>query len=164
MKIKTTLELLLEALFRDITALGGLVIYSFLTVLMFFINIPLAVTLIIGFFITFIATILIRSIYFKHRPKKQEYHNFIEKIDASSFPSLHAARITFLFFIFSFYLSNILATSLLFSLSLLIIYSRIYLQKHDVKDIIGGIILGALTYILTNTINPLLKPFINSFF
>lgn len=143
------MKLILKKIFEEATFFGGLGFYAFLIILFFVIgktnySIKLFLSLIIIYFLTFI----IRLFYFKSRPKKEEYRNFLEKIDASSFPSVHAARATFLCF-FSILVLNLTlyVNILIFVLFFLVLYSRIYLKKHYLIDVIGGVILGIISLI-----------------
>jgi len=92
------------------------------------------------------AVIIIRTFYFKERPNKYPYKSYIERIDASSFPSLHSARITFLAIAFMNYYNEMIFSILLAALAVIVMYSRIYLKKHDLKDVLAGAILGAIVY------------------
>ena len=142
-----TLNKIIHSLFRDVTAFGGMVFYGVIFCLtLLFQRYNLALKLFLGLLITFIIVILIRMVYFKNRPHKQSHANFIERIDASSFPSWHAARITFICLTFLYFISETSFTIFLLIFTLLVCYSRIYLRKHDWKDVIAGIILGAATY------------------
>ena len=104
--------------------------------------------LLFGIFIIYFLTFVIRIFYFKSRPKKVKYSNFIEKIDASSFPSVHAARTTFILLLLLVYFvrSFFLAGGLIF-VAFLACYSRIYLMKHDKVDVFGGIVLGIVSFV-----------------
>ncbi len=136
-----------KEMIRDATSLGstvmfvGLIIFTFLTGL-----ISVSSQLLLGFLITFAVVIIIRMIYFKDRPRKQPHSNFVERIDASSFPSLHAARAVFIALVFIQHFSSRVMTVFLLAAAVLVIYSRIYLWKHDLWDVFGGIVLGGLTY------------------
>ena len=107
---------------------------------------PLLVPLIAGSILTAGIVILIRIFYFKNRPKKETHTNFWERVDASSFPSLHTARIVFLALLFSTYFDNLHLTILCTITAALVSYSRIYLQKHDWIDVFAGVVVGAATY------------------
>ncbi len=88
-------------IFRDLTALGGATFYALLVLLVLLLGeYRLALLLILGFLLTMIIVIGIRLFYFKPRPQKQEYHTFLERIDASSYPSWHTARAFFLALVF----------------------------------------------------------------
>ena len=140
------LKKIVEKFFEQITALGGIVSIT-LILIFFLINsyYEKALVLFFGIIITYLVSIIIRLIYFKQRPQKIPYNNIVEKINASSFPSIHSARAIFLFI----FLSNILTSqynkSVLAIIALLICYSRIHLKKHFTIDVIAGAILGFFT-------------------
>ena len=104
------------------------------------------IVLILGQSVIYLTTLIIRLFYFKNRPNRIRYRTLLEKLDASSFPSIHAARISFLFiFLVIFVAKDVLFILLFFILTLLVLYSRIYLEKHYLIDVIGGVILGIIT-------------------
>ena len=139
--------------FRDITSLGSLWFYAiFMIFFLILKNYSSFKVLLSGFIIMYLAVIIIRSIYFKNRPIKYNYNNAIEKLDASSFPSLHAARTAFLAGFFIEYFSNILTSAFLVVLALTVLYSRTYLRKHDWKDVSAGVVLGIAAYFAVNYI------------
>ncbi len=140
-------------LIRDITALGSLFFYVMLVLLfLLFKNYDMLNKLIMGLVIIYPITIIFRTFLFKNRPKKIKYGSYIEKLDASSFPSLHASRTAFMAAILVKFFNNFIISILLIFLVLVIAYSRIYLKKHDFKDVAGGIVLGILAYFSTNFI------------
>src|SRR3989344_1752943 len=141
-----SLQKQLHQFFQDVTAMGGFAASLLLTLL--FISSPLLIPLIAGSVLTAGLVVLIRIFYFKPRPKKEDYSNLLEKIDASAFPSLHTARIVFLAILFSVHFANPYLTILCIIVAILVAYSRIYLQKHDWIDIIGGAVIGMATYFL----------------
>ena len=137
-------------IFRDVTALGSIYFAISLLAITFWLEeYSLTQKLLIGIIITFIVTSGIKYFFFKNRPKKETYHNIAEKIDASSFPSLHTARAIFIVLLFSYHFYDVLLTIIFFSLAFLVAYSRIYLKKHFLTDIAGGIVLGAVTFLIT---------------
>ncbi len=138
---------------RDISALGSLIFYILLMILFFALNdyTPLE-KLFVGIILMYLVTIITRLVYFKNRPDKFAYHNVIEKIDAASFPSLHAARTGFLSVFFVYYFNNMLISVILAVLALGILFSRVYLRKHDFKDVLAGAVLGVLAYFAVNLI------------
>ena len=144
---------LLKTQFRDLTTFGGIIFFAIiLFITLIFQKYQLFVKLLFGLLFTFIITILIRSFYTKDRPNKQTYKNFIEKMDALSFPSWHTARITFLAIIFSFQYNYLYLTTFFTVIALLVSYSRIYLKRHDWWDVLGGIVLGILAFWLSRFI------------
>ncbi len=135
----------IDEFFRDITSLGGIYVYGIIALVLFIVGQnKLFFQMLFGAFFSYIIAGAIRLIYFKHRPSKQQFTNIIERIDASSFPSIHAARASFLVIIFSSALNSIIGNIFLFIVGIFICYSRIYLKKHDYADIFGGIIFGIL--------------------
>ncbi|MBU0894630.1 MAG: phosphatase PAP2 family protein [Nanoarchaeota archaeon] len=143
--------MLIKKFFEEITFLGGVLFYS-IFLLYFLLEQKyiyfgiLLTSLILVYFVTF----LIRIFYFKTRPEKVKYNNFLEKIDASAFPSIHAARVFILFLFFISFINNFyfFFLFLLFVL-FLTIYSRIYLRKHDIVDVFGGLILGTISFFVS---------------
>jgi len=91
--IKTFQDFFLNRV-KDVTRFGDFIV---LFVLLLFI--PLVhgkiIFIILGMVCVELLVVLIKWAYFKERPKKKKYDNWIEKIDASSFPSGHTARTTF---------------------------------------------------------------------
>jgi membrane-associated phospholipid phosphatase len=132
---------------RDMTTLGGAGFYFFVMLIVLVLGQQVLFwRLLFGFVFTGAVVVLIRKIYFKNRPEKQEYHNQIEKIDASSFPSWHAARVTFLALIFTLLFANMMLSVVFIFATLVTLYSRIYLRKHDWMDIAGGFALGLIAF------------------
>ena len=137
----------LDIFFRDLTTFGGATFYAVIVLLALAFNqTTLAVNLILGLIISLIILVPIRLFYFRDRPQKQTYSNFLERIDASSFPSWHTARIVLLAITAIFYFNNMLVNIISVVLAVLVGYSRIYLKKHDWMDLLGGLILAGVTY------------------
>ncbi len=149
--MKKIFNTVLGMIFKDLTQFGGLIFLGVIILLSLILgNINLALNLSFGLIFTALITILIRLIYFKNRPKKQNYSNLLEKLDASSFPSLHTARIIFIALTLAIFFKNNLVTAFLLVMAILVSYSRIYLKKHDYYDLLGGFILGIITYYLAH--------------
>ncbi|HLC60159.1 MAG TPA: phosphatase PAP2 family protein [Candidatus Nanoarchaeia archaeon] len=138
---------------RDISALGSLIFYIFLMILFFALNNYSSLAkLFIGIILMYFVTVIIRLVYFKNRPDKFAYNNIIEKIDAASFPSLHAARTGFLTVFFVYYFNNMIISVILAVLALGVLYSRVYLRKHDIRDVLAGAVLGVFVHFAVNFI------------
>ena len=133
---------------KQITELGGLSIIVVIMIYAYFFNKTLAIQLLIGMIAVTIIASAIKLIFFRERPKKQSYTNIIERIDASSFPSVHSARITIVSFWLIFYSTNLILQIFLAVIGIIVIYSRVYLKKHYYKDVLGGIILGAIINVM----------------
>ncbi len=90
--------------------------------------------------------IFLKYFFFKERPKKMNYYNFITKIRASAFPSLHSANTFLLFLLSIYYLDHVYSIFfLIFWFS--IAYSRIVLKKHFYIDIFSGMILSIVVFL-----------------
>lgn len=91
---------------------------------------------------------LIKLIFHKPRPDGQAYNGFLEKIDAGSFPSIHASRIS-LVYLTLFNFAELTSLKVIFILVILIVtYSRVSLKRHYWTDIIGGVTIGAIIFYL----------------
>lgn len=142
---------LIKKIFDELTFFGGIAFSLFLILLLFILGrVRDSLNIFIGTIIIYFITLIIRLFYYKKRPNYESYNNFLEKLDSSSFPSVHAARIMFLV-IYALISFNILlyVKFLLGIIFILVIFSRIYLKKHDMVDIFGGIIVGILTSIIS---------------
>ncbi len=135
---------------RDVTALGSWFFVVLFLALFFFADRPKFWLLLAGMIFIVLAGYGIRVFYFKARPNKEEYGNWFERLDSSSFPSIHAARAAFYALFFNGVFGNVLVLALLVVLGALVCYSRIRLKKHDWSDVAGGIVLGAAAYFLGN--------------
>lgn len=132
---------------RDITTFGGFTFYTIIFVITFLTaQISLFWQLLFGLLFTGFVVVIIRKIYPKQRPAPQTYSNEIEKIDASSFPSWHTARVTYLCLSFSFFFNKTFLSVIFILLTITTAYSRIYLKKHDWIDLLGGFALGLITF------------------
>jgi membrane-associated phospholipid phosphatase len=134
---------------KDISSFGGLPLYIFVSLLFLFLGfIGVFYQLIIALFLVYVIFFVVRSIYFKERPKKVKYKNWLEKIDANSFPSAHALRATILgLIIISFFNNNYINLLILFTI-LLEGFMRVKLKQHFWSDVIFGWIFGALIWLL----------------
>ncbi|MGV8163179.1 MAG: phosphatase PAP2 family protein [Candidatus Nanoarchaeia archaeon] len=140
------MKAIIQEIITQITHLGSIVTYGVVIAFALLVEkyslfwelvVSLAIILIIGMSIKFL--------YFKDRPQKQKYSGKLEKMDASSFPSIHSARITALAIILSISFNKTFLTIFLILVAFAVMYSRIYLKKHRLVDIIGGAILGGLS-------------------
>jgi membrane-associated phospholipid phosphatase len=132
-----------KTLFQSITFLGNIVFYLIILIFAYltknnFLN--LLIILIIGLSLA----VIIRIIYFKPRPNKAKTNTLWLRIYNSSFPSVHAMRATILAYFFIISYPNFIIIISSVTLAALVCYSRIYLKKHDYKDILAGILIGLL--------------------
>lgn len=135
---------MIQNLVRDVTALGGSFFYFVLVILAFFVEKwSLGMQLLLGYICIHIIAIPIRFLFFRVRPKPRSTYTLIQKIDAASFPSLHASRASFLgLFFIRLWGMNALGV-IIFLLACATLWSRYYLQEHHMGDILTGALLGA---------------------
>lgn len=143
--------MLIKKFFEEITFLGGSLFYLlFSLIFLFNKQYEIFFLFVLGLFFIIFWFLIIRAFYFKPRPEKMNYDNFLEKIDASSFPSRHSARVTFLFiFLITHFIHNFILVLAGFILASLVLCSRIYLKKHYLEDVLGGIMLGIFSFLLS---------------
>lgn len=139
----------IDIFLKQISELGNLMFYLFSIVLCLILHkFALFIDLMLSLIILMIVMFLFRYFYFKERPKKQSRKTFLERLDASSFPSAHAMRIFSLAFWFSLFFANILITIYISIIALIVIYSRIYLKKHYFGDVLWGVIFSFIINLL----------------
>ena len=127
--------------FIQLTELGSLVAYVFFMLAFLILGkADTFIQLFISLFFVMVVAILIKSLYFKKRPSKHLTRNFVERLDAASFPSIHSMRTFSLVFWISLYFNNLLLTVYLSIVGVFVVYSRIYLKKHYWVDVIFGLI------------------------
>jgi len=132
---------------RDITSLASPLILLFVP-FVFLGPSKVLYTLLFALLINEVVASLIKIIYPKKRPAGQTYKGILEKIDAGSFPSIHASRIT-LVYLTLFINTDIISIKIVFLVVIaLVLFSRILLKKHFWIDVLGGFILGLLIWLL----------------
>jgi len=138
--------------FKQITELGSLTIILIAIFFSYFFDNALAIRLFAGVATVTIISFIIKAIFFRARPNKQPVNTLVERLDASSFPSIHSARITVLAFWLIMYVNDIILKIFLGCIGVLVAYSRIYLKKHYLIDVIAGFMLAMIVNILIYSI------------
>ena len=139
--------------FRDITSFASLWWYFIITLVFLAAgNYDVSSRLLIGLLLIYFISIIIRTLYFKQRPEKYNYNSYIQKLDASSFPSLHSSRAVFMSLVLVKFFNNNILSALLAVLAIIIAYSRIRLKKHDWKDVLAGVVVGIVVYFAVNVV------------
>jgi membrane-associated phospholipid phosphatase len=133
-----------DVVFQDISSLGGMVFYLVVMAMMLVFDWMVFLELLLGLVILVLITVVARLAYFKHRPRRMSFRNLVQRIDASSFPSLHAARIVLLAFTLHFVFNNAVVDVLLGIAAVLVCYSRHRLKRHFTVDILSGAALGLI--------------------
>lgn len=151
---KKLFKSILDNIIRDISTFGGLPAYCGLMLFIFLLEnlATFAYQLLFGIIIIMVVAVLFRTFYYKARPKELPNDTFLQRLEASSFPSIHAARAWFLAFIFTTIFSSKLIWFLLFTAAFSISYSRYYMKRHDFCDLLAGFVLGLITFAIVNKI------------
>ncbi len=136
---------------RDITSLANPLILLMVPFIFLGASRPFYI-LLLALLINEILASIIKITFPKKRPTGQSYKNLIEKIDAGSFPSLHASRITLVYFTILSNTNTIAIKMLCVFVVILVIISRIRLKKHYWIDVLGGFIIGLLIWWISQKI------------
>jgi len=91
---------------------------------------------------------LIKLFFHKPRPDGQKYTNALEKIDAGSFPSLHSSRIAVVYLTLAYLAPDVWFRLLFVAVIFVVGYSRIFLKKHFLTDVLGGYTFGAIVFLI----------------
>lgn len=129
---------------RDISSLGGNPVYVAVAVLFWLFGYPqVAYQLAAGLALCYLTTTILRIAFFRQRPKKQQFRNVLEKIDASSFPSLHSMRAAVLSTAIAMFFSQPAVWLLAAVTAASVAATRVMLMRHHRTDAIAGLIIGA---------------------
>ena len=130
-------------LLQDIKGLSGIPLFIVLIIIVFLLGLTnLGAQLIVGLILAYALATFIRVIFFRRRPDKEPYKNLIGKVDASSFPSLHAMRASVFATLLSLYFNNVLLTVVLAFAAVGVAVSRVLTKRHFVSDVVAGLIFG----------------------
>ena len=140
----TLLRYIGNEFFSSVTVFGHPVFYILLILLIVKFQLALVLPLAFGLALIEIICIIIKLLYKKRRPIPQAEQRWFLRIDAQSFPSVHSARAAFLAFGALAVDATVASFVFCVGLALRVGYSRIYLKKHYVLDIISGFALGII--------------------
>jgi membrane-associated phospholipid phosphatase len=130
---------------EDIKALGGLPIFLVFIASFFILGyVAMSIRLAIGLFLAYALTSSIRFIFFRQRPDKQKFKSLAQKIDASSFPSLHAMRAGCLAVLLILFFNNTFVTILAIISAVCVALVRVVQKRHFASDVIVGLIFGTV--------------------
>lgn len=130
---------------QDLKALAGAPLFCVVIVISYFIGKPvLALQLFSGLILAYVLTFGIRTFYFRLRPDKEKYHNYFEKINASSFPSMHAMRASVFATLLVLFFNNNFLTVLFVVCAAGVGISRVLTKRHHTSDVIVGWIFGVI--------------------
>src|SRR3989344_8207253 len=127
---------------RDISAMGGVFFTTLIPLFVLLLGeLALFYELVVGLFVVYIVNIGIRQFYFKDRPKKEVYVGWVQRIYASTFPSMHAMRVWFLVTVFGIYFADTILAGIFLVVCGPVSYSHHGLVKHYYVDVIAGAVL-----------------------
>ncbi|MFH1455821.1 MAG: phosphatase PAP2 family protein [archaeon] len=139
------MHLIIKDLVEGLTAFGSTAFYGFVIVLSLIYSMYiLAAQLIIAYVLSLVIVVIIKSVYFRERPKKMKAVTFLEKMGASSFPSLHSMRVIMLAIFCSVSLQNFYVTILSIVLVVVTGVTRVVMKRHYVTDVFAGFLFGAV--------------------
>ena len=141
---------MIKEVIADISAWGGAGMYGLVSILIFALYLDSGNTdyynlfwrLVIAGALCHIIAYISRATHFSPRPDKQPAKNFLEKIDASAFPSIHSARAASLAIIFMNFFSSPWASTTLLVAAITVPIMRVVLKRHYFVDVLFGFILG----------------------
>jgi len=134
---------MLKEVIADISAWGGAGLYGLITILAATLGeYDLFWRLVIAGALCHIIAYISRATHFSQRPDKQPAKNFMEKIDASAFPSIHAARSASLAIVLMNFLNNTAASTILLFAAIIVCIMRVVMKRHYFVDVLFGFILG----------------------
>ncbi len=116
---------------------------------------PFAILLFAGLLMSYGGWAVIKLLFYKPRPIPQTFSNRLQKIDASSFPSIHTTNATLIGALWAWrwhlslisssdYLNIISLVTLIAIICVSIALSRIELDKHYPIDVLFGVLYGML--------------------
>jgi membrane-associated phospholipid phosphatase len=145
------LQKLEHEFWTDLSFFGSSICYVFIIILLLtFAHYKLAFKFTVLLCIMYAVTTLIRLTYYKKRPIPEKNDTFFERIDSSSFPSMHSMRTTSLYTWIILFAAPVAFISFAGVLTILALLSRIMLGKHDIIDVFAGGLIGVLLTILVH--------------
>ncbi len=135
----------MEEVIQDTKGLAGLPLFCVLIVVSFLLGqIVLSAQLVVGLILAIGLTVLIRTFFFEQRPVKQKFNNYLTKIDASSFPSLHSIRAGVLATLLILHVQNLWLGMLFAFCALAVAAARVIQKRHFIHDVIAGLMFGVI--------------------
>jgi membrane-associated phospholipid phosphatase len=134
-----------EAALRDIAGLGGFALYVAATGMAAAAGaMPLARQLALGLAATYVVLYALRLVWIRPRPEPRRYPqgNLWARINATSFPSMHAMRGAVLWTILARHAGGAAAALVSISVIAVIAATRVLLREHHATDALAGAVVG----------------------
>ncbi|MBI4014671.1 MAG: phosphatase PAP2 family protein [Candidatus Aenigmarchaeota archaeon] len=140
--VRFALETLWKNTVADVSALGGLPFYAVVVLYHSMTNAAAAWKLAYALALLFVVVYSIKLVYFKARPDvaKRRFATLAERLESSSFPSVHAVR-AWLLYVALFYSSMPLFGA---ALATAVCVTRILLRRHHLIDVVAGSLIGGI--------------------
>jgi undecaprenyl-diphosphatase len=131
---------------RDITSLSSPIVLGLFFLLVFTGSIKLFILVVISFLVNEIICSVVKYYFFRPRPEPMKWKTWWEKIEASTFPSIHSSRagLMAVWVISQGVYLSVFQQIIILLIMLLVALSRVILKKHFYIDIICGLIIGVL--------------------
>lgn len=140
---------------QDISSLGGNPAYIGVAVLFWLLgNADLAYRLAAALALCYLATTLLRIAFFRERPDRQKYKNLLERIDASSFPSLHSMRAAVWATTTAMFFNQPVVWLLAAAMSIAVAATRVMLGRHHRSDAAAGLVIGVFIALVSVSLIP----------
>ncbi len=147
-----------DLFFRIVTYLGDGIIVGIVILVFLFIKVRHALLILISYALSALSTQLLKHLVFDGSPRpisffKDTGHELrlvpgVEMNHWNSFPSGHSSAAFTLFFCLGLISNNPMVKLLMFFISLLAAFSRVYLSQHFLADIYVGSVIGITSAIL----------------
>lgn len=138
---------LIQEIEKDVSSLGSLAVQGSFIVGLAFLNPAPAFKLAMGIVAVTAIGVAVKILWKTKRPdhetiaQSEAGQPIADRIDASSFPSIHSARVSVMAILLSD-IGNAGFDAFLWFVAIAVMISRVALQKHRVVDCIAGAILG----------------------
>jgi membrane-associated phospholipid phosphatase len=140
-----TLKEIYSVILKDTSAYGGFPFYGLMILAFVLVGAyGFALNLFLSLVVVTLIVAVARLAYFRPRPgqPRRKYKTLYERIDNSSFPSIHAARAVMISIMFYRIMPVMLPILVLLVVAVLL--SRIHFKRHDWKDLAAGIVIGLI--------------------
>lgn len=136
---------LMHTFVADVSALGSLPAMLFYCLLFKFLGHDLfAVQLLAFVLLAYVVILPIRYFWPKERPVRLSKRNIFERLDAASFPSMHAMRAAGLATLVWIEFPEIPIRTLFIVLGVVLLATRLILKKHHRADLVVGAAFGII--------------------
>ncbi len=134
---------LLTKFLKGIGLFGTSFFYLVTLVFLSLVHLHTSIRALVAFASIEIISAIIKILYPKHRPVAGKRETLLDKYEAGSFPSIHAARISAMsVLMWSLLPQDWLTLLCLIFLVISVAYSRVHRKRHFYTDVIAGVILG----------------------